>query len=99
MLAVDTFGGAVYVTGKGGPNPGSGTISNLKGVVVKYNSNGTPQWAVWDDYAGGKALSLDKVDPMGSPPPLTTLGWGYLTTARYTQTGLARPGARRPDQS
>jgi hypothetical protein len=88
MLAVATFGGDVYVTGKGGPNPSSGTISGLKGVIVKYKSDGTPQWAAWDIYAGSKALSLDKVDPMGSTAPLTTLGWGYLTTARYAQTGL-----------
>ncbi|MGB4979421.1 MAG: hypothetical protein WBR35_21995 [Anaerolineae bacterium] len=81
MLAVDASG-AVYVTGKGGPNPGSGNISYLKGVVVKYNADGTPQWAVWDDYAGGKALRF------GAGNALTTLAWGYLVTTHYTQTGL-----------
>lgn len=88
MLAVGTFDHAVYVTGKGGPNPSSGTISNLKGVVAKYSANGAPQWAMWDDYAGGKAVRLDKVDSMGAPSALATLGWGYLVAARYTQTGL-----------
>lgn len=87
MLVVDTFGGAIYVTGKGGPNPSSGTISNLKGVVVKYSSAGAPQWAVWDDLAGGKALRVLQGD-FGMPSTVTTLGWGYLTTARYTTTGL-----------
>ena len=81
MLALDASG-AVYVTGKGGPNPSSGTISNVKGVVVKYSADGTPQWAVWDDYAGGKALRL------GAGNTLATLGWGYLVTTHYTQTGL-----------
>jgi hypothetical protein len=81
MLALDASG-AVYVTGKGGPNPSSGTISNVKGVVVKYSADGTLQWAVWDDYAGGKALRL------GAGNTLATLGWGYLVTTHYTQTGL-----------
>lgn len=82
MLAIDASG-AVYVTGKGGPNPGSGNISYLKGVVVKYNADGTPQWAVWDDYAGGKAFRF------GAGNTLATLGWGYLVTTHYTQTGLS----------
>lgn len=81
MLALDASG-AVYVTGKGGPNPGSGNVSYLKGVVVKYNAHGTPQWAVWDDYAGGKATRL------GAGNTLATLGWNYLVTTHYTQTGL-----------
>jgi len=81
MLVIDASG-AVHVTGKGGPNPGSGNISYLKGVVVKYNSDGTPQWAVWDDYAGGKAIRL------GAGDTLATLGWNYLVTTHYTQTGL-----------
>jgi len=87
MLAIG-LDNAIYVTGRGGPNPSSGTISNLKGVVAKYSANGTPQWAVWDDFAGGRAFSLDKVDPMGAPLKLTTLGWNYLVTTRYAQTGL-----------
>ncbi len=81
MLAIDASG-AVYVTGKGGPNPSSGTVSYVKGVVVKYNPDGTPQWAVWDDYAGGKGFRF------GAGNTLATLGWGYLVTAHYTQTGL-----------
>ena len=81
MLAIDASG-AVYVTGKGGPNPSSGTISYVKGVVVKYSPDGTPQWAVWDDYAGGKAFRL------GAGNTLSTLGWGYLVATHYTQTGL-----------
>lgn len=81
MLWIDSAD-AVYITGTGGPNPSSGNISYLKGVVAKYNSSGSPQWAVWDDYAGGKAISL------GSGNTLTTLGFGYLVTTRYTQTGL-----------
>jgi hypothetical protein len=81
MLALDESG-AVYVTGTGGPNPSSGTISYLKGVVAKYSSDGTPQWAVWDPYAGGKAFAL------GAGTSVTSLGFGYLVTARYTQTGL-----------
>ena len=81
MLAIDASG-AVYVTGKGGPNPSSGNISYVKGVVVKYNSDGTPGWAVWDDYANGKAFRL------GSGDTLATLAWAYLVTTHYTQTGL-----------
>lgn len=81
--------GGVYVTGKGGPSPSTGTISNLKGVVVKYDAaTGAPQWAQWDDYAGGLAVAMTNVDPMGQPISFATLGWGYLTTARYMNTGL-----------
>jgi hypothetical protein len=86
MLAVGLDGG-IYVTGKGGPTPDSGNLSYLKGVVVKYAADGTRQWAVWDDYAGGMAIRTSKVDPMGAPLDFTTLGWGYLTTAHYAQTG------------
>jgi hypothetical protein len=82
MLAIDAAG-SVYVTGTGGPNPSSGTISYLKGVVAKYSSDGTPQWAFWDPYAGGKAFRL------GAGDTLASLGFGYLVTAHYTQTGLA----------
>jgi hypothetical protein len=81
ILLVDATG-AVYVTGTGGPNPGSGNISYLKGVVAKYNSDGSPQWAVFDEYAGGKALSL------GANETLASIGFGYLVTTHYTQTGL-----------
>ena len=85
MLVVNSTG--VYVTGKGGPNPSSGTISNLKGVVAKYSLSGAPQWAFWDDLAGGKAIRIYDID-FGQVTRLTTLGWGYLTTAQYTPTGL-----------
>jgi len=81
MLAIDASG-AVYVTGKGGPNPSSGNISYVKGVLVKYNSDGSPGWAVWDDYAGGKAFRF------GTGDTLATLAWAYLVTTHYTQTGL-----------
>lgn len=87
MLAIDSYG-AVYVTGKGGPNPGSGTISNVKGVVAKYNANGAPQWAAWDDYAGGMAVRVEKTGLLQVVPNLVTLGWGYLTTTSYSQIGL-----------
>ena len=59
MLQIDASG-AVYITGKGGPFPSSGNISYLKGIVVKYNSDGSPAWAVWDDYAGGKSIRLGR---------------------------------------
>ena len=81
MLQIDASG-AVYITGKGGPFPSSGNISYLKGIVVKYNSDGSPAWAVWDDYAGGKSIRL------GSGDTITTLAWAYLVTTHYTQTGL-----------
>jgi hypothetical protein len=81
MLAIDTSG-AVYVTGKGGPNPGSGNISYVKGVMVKYNPDGSPGWAVWDDYANGKAFRL------GTGDTLATLAWAYLVSTHYSQTGL-----------
>jgi hypothetical protein len=81
MLQIDASG-AVYITGKGGPFPSSGNISNLKGIVVKYNPDGSPAWAVWDDYAGGKSIRL------GPGDTLTTLAWAYLVTTHYTQTGL-----------
>jgi hypothetical protein len=81
MLAIDASG-AVYITGKGGPNPSSGNISYVKGVLVKYNSDGTPEWAVWDDYANGKAFRI------GTGDTLATLAWAYLVTTHYTQTGL-----------
>ena len=81
MLLLDASD-AIYVTGTGGPNPSSGNISYLKGVVAKYNSDGSPAWAVFDDYAGGKAASL------GTGDTLASLGFGYLVTTHYTQTGL-----------
>ena len=81
MLQIDASG-AVYITGKGGPFPSSGNISYLKGIEVKYNSDGSPAWAVWDDYAGGKSIRL------GSGDTLTSLAWAYLVTTHYTQTGL-----------
>ena len=81
MLVIDASN-SVYVTGRGGPNPGSGNVSYLKGVVAKYNSDGTPQWAVWDDYAGGRAIAL------GAGNTLTSLGYNYLVVAHYTPTGL-----------
>jgi hypothetical protein len=93
MLVVKSSG--VYVTGKGGPNPSSGTLSNLKGVVVKYSASGVPQWALWDDLAGGKALRVYDID-FGQITTLTTLGWGYLTTAHYTPTGLTEPSPGTP---
>ncbi|MGB8702892.1 MAG: hypothetical protein WCD18_26050 [Thermosynechococcaceae cyanobacterium] len=80
-LLIDAAG-SVYVTGTGGPNPSSGTLSNLKGVIAKYNSKGKPQWAVWDDYAGGKAIHL------GTGNTIAALGWGYFVASHYTQTGL-----------
>ena len=89
MLLLDASD-AVYVTGTGGPNPSTGTISYLKGVVVKYDSNGAPQWAVWDPYAGGKAVAL------GAGNTLVSLGFGYLVTTHYTQTGLADPPPPAP---
>ncbi len=73
---------AVYVTGRGGPNPSTGTVSYLKGVIVKYNSDGTPQWAVWDPYANGGAISL------GAGNTLAGVSWAYLVTSHYTETGL-----------
>jgi len=81
MLLLDASD-AVYVTGTGGPNPSTGTVSYLKGVIAKYSAAGTPQWALWDIYANGKALTL------GSENTLASLGFGYLVTAHYTQTGL-----------
>ncbi|HSE30113.1 MAG TPA: hypothetical protein VLA93_00910 [Pyrinomonadaceae bacterium] len=81
MLLLDSSD-AVYVTGTGGPNPSIGTVSYLKGVIAKYSAAGTPQWALWDVYANGKALTL------GSGNTLASLGFGYLVTAHYTQTGL-----------
>jgi hypothetical protein len=81
MLAIDATG-AVYVAGKGGPNPSSGNISYVKGVLLKYASDGTPQWAVWDDYAGGKGFRF------GAGNTLASLGWGYLVATHYTETGL-----------
>jgi hypothetical protein len=51
-------------------------------VVAKYAPDGTPVWAVWDVYAGGKAIVL------GSGNTLASLGFGYLVTTHYTQTGL-----------
>ena len=80
MLLLDSSG-AVYVAGKGGPNPSSGTVSYLKGVIVKYNPAGAPQWAVWDPYANGGAIRL------GAGNTLASLSWGYLVTTHYTQTG------------
>lgn len=81
MLALDAAG-AVYVTGKGGPNPSSGTLSYLKGVIAKYGPDGTPQWAVWDPYAGGNSIRL------ATGNGLAALGWGYMVTTHHTQTGL-----------
>jgi Fibronectin type III domain len=81
MLVLDAAD-AVYVTGKGGPNPSSGTVSYLKGVIVKYGSDGSPQWAVWDPYANGGSIRL------GAGNTLASLSWAYLVTTHYTETGL-----------
>jgi hypothetical protein len=81
MLVLDAAD-AVYVTGTGGPNPSTGMISYLKGVIAKYRSDGTPQWAVWDPYANGKAIAL------GAGNTLASLGFGYLVTAHYKETGV-----------
>jgi hypothetical protein len=81
MLTLDSSG-AVYVAGKGGPNPSSGTVSYLKGVIVKYDSAGAPQWAVWDPYANGGAIRL------GAGNAIASLSWSYLVVNHYTQTGL-----------
>jgi hypothetical protein len=81
MLVLDAAD-AVYVTGTGGPNPSTGMISYLKGVIAKYRSDGTPQWAVWDPYANGKAIAL------GAGNTLASLGFGYLVTAHYKESGV-----------
>lgn len=81
MLVLDASD-AVYVTGTGGPNPSTGMISYLKGVIAKYRSDGTPQWAVWDPYANGKGIAL------GAGNTLASLGFGYFVTAHYNQTGI-----------
>jgi hypothetical protein len=81
MLVLDASD-AVYVTGTGGPNPSTGMISYLKGVVAKYRSDGTPQWAIWDPYANGKGIAL------GAGNTLASLGFGYLVTAHYKDTGI-----------
>ena len=81
MLAIDDSN-AIYVTGTGGPNPSTGTVSYLKGVIAKYSSAGTPQWAIWDIYANGKAIGL------GAGNTVASLGFGYLVTAHHIQTGL-----------
>jgi fibronectin type III domain protein len=81
MLVLDAAD-AVYVCGKGGPNPSSGTVSYLKGVIVKYGSDGSPQWAVWDPYANGGSIRL------GAGNTLASLSWAYLVTTHYTETGL-----------
>lgn len=82
MLVLDASGN-VYVTGKGGPNPSTGTISYLKGVIVKYDAEGHPRWAVWDPYANGGSMSL------GAGSTLASLSWSYLVAAHYTETGLS----------
>ena len=81
MLLLDASD-AVYVTGTGGPNPSTGMISYLKGVIAKYRSDGTPQWAVWDPYANGKGLAL------GPGNTLASVGFGYLVTAHFKETGV-----------
>jgi hypothetical protein len=81
MLVLDASD-AVYVTGTGGPNPSTGMISYLKGVIAKYRSDGTPQWAVWDPYANGKGIVL------GAGNTIASLAFGYLVTAHYDQTGV-----------
>ena len=81
MLMVDSSG-AVYVAGKGGPNLSSGTVSYLKGVIVKYDASGAPQWALWDPYANGGAIRL------GAGNTLVSLSWSYLVATHYTQTGV-----------
>jgi hypothetical protein len=89
MLILDASG-AVYITGTGGPNPSTGTVSYLKGVIVKYDSTGAPQWAVWDPYANGLAIRL------GAGNSLTSLGFGYLVVTHYTQTGLPEVRSAAP---
>ena len=88
MLVLDASD-SVYVTGTGGPNPIIGTPAYLKGVVAKYDSDGTPQWTTWDLYANGKVVVL------GEGNTLATLAWGYLVVTHYTETGQTDvlPGA------
>ena len=88
MLLLDDSN-AVYVTGTGGPNPSTGTVSYLKGVIAKYSSAGAPQWSVRDPFANGKAIVL------GAGNSVASLGFGYLVTAHHVQTGLLdlRPSA------
>lgn len=81
MLAIDAAG-AVYVTGTGGPNPGTGTTSYLKGVVARYEPDGTRRWAVWDDFAGGKSIRFLAGNSLAS------LQWTYFIVSRYSPTGL-----------
>jgi hypothetical protein len=81
MLLVDASGN-VYVTGRGGPNPGTGNLSYLKGVIAKYDAEGNPRWAVWDPYANGGSMSL------GGGGTVASLSWSYLVAAHYTETGL-----------
>lgn len=92
MLSADATG--VYVTGKGGPTPSSGSLSDLKGVVAKYSAAGAPQWAVWDPLAGGLAVRVPQLD--FRPSAVITLGWGYLTTTYYTPTGLTDTAPSTP---
>jgi hypothetical protein len=89
MLLVDADG-AVYVTGRGGPNPAMGTVSYLKGVIVKYDAEGSPRWAAWDPYANGGAVNL------GAGNTLASLAWAYLVAAHYTETGLIDPVPAAP---
>ena len=51
-------------------------------MIVKYRSDGTPQWAVWDPYANGKGIAL------GAGNTLASLGFGYLVTAHFKETGV-----------
>src|SRR5688500_20412164 len=54
----------------------------MKGVIANYRSDGTPQWALWDPYANGKGISL------GAGNTQASLGFGYLVTAHFKETGV-----------
>jgi hypothetical protein len=71
----------IYVAGRGGPSPGGGTISYLKGVTVKYGPDGSKQWAAFNDSTG-------LVAKVGAAGQVYFFGQGVMRLVRYDQTGL-----------
>lgn len=89
-IAVDDYGN-VYITGDGGPGPGS---SSVDFVTIKYNTYGVQQWVARYDGRGGNeeasALVIDKagnVYVVGASPTGKDGTDACLTTIKYNNKG------------
>lgn len=75
----------IYVTGQGGPGPGTGNLSYLRAVTVRYGKGGAQEWAASSFTSrGGVAVALLHD---GS---VATVGDSTFTVFHYLQSGVWR---------